>query len=87
MQAEIYTKSDCPYCVKAKELLNERQVDYREYIVSSGFNEDTPLPHQQYVTKGHLIERLPAAKTVPQIWVDSHYIGGYTELAKYFDSL
>ena len=51
MQAEIYTKSDCPYCVKAKELLNERQVDYREYIVSPGFNEDTPLPHQQYVTK------------------------------------
>ena len=81
MQAEIYTKDMCSYCVKAKHLLRELGIPYAEYILSSGFGELAPAPNQRYVTKDMLLERQPNAKTVPQIWINGEYIGGYTELA------
>jgi glutaredoxin len=84
MLAEIYTKSDCPYCVKAKDLLSTKGLSYKEFIVSPGFNETTLNENQFYVTKSQLLEKLPNAKTVPQIWLDGQYIGGYTELVAYF---
>ena len=83
MKAEIYTKSNCPYCVKAKALLAERGVEYHEYIVSPGFDEEA-APNRSHVTREALLERAPGAKTVPQIWLDGNYVGGYTELAAFF---
>jgi glutaredoxin 3 len=85
MSAEIYTKNDCPYCVKSKALLAEKNISYNEYIISAGFNERKLLPNQQYTTKAELLEKLPTAKTVPQIWLDGKHIGGYTDLVKYFE--
>lgn len=84
MQAEIYTKTNCPYCVRAKNLLTERGIEYREYMLSPGMDEEPTGPNQFYVTKAMLLERYPDAKTVPQIWLDDAHIGGYTELAAYF---
>lgn len=84
MQADIYTKADCTYCVKAKTLLNERGISYKEYIISTGFGEEASQPNQQYVTKDQLLEKAPNARTVPQIWLEGNYIGGYTELAAFF---
>jgi len=84
MQAEIYSKLDCPYCVKAKALLTEKGIPYREYIVSTGLGEKQAAANQQYVTKADLLEKYPAAKTVPQIWLDGKHVGGYTELAAHF---
>jgi len=84
MQAEIYSKLDCPYCVKAKALLTEKGIPYREYIVSTGLGEKQAAANQQYVTKADLLEKYPTAKTVPQIWLDGKHIGGYTELAAHF---
>jgi len=86
MQAEIYTKTNCPYCVRAKNLLTERGIKYKEYMLSPGFNEETLGTDQFYVTKATLLERYPEAKTVPQIWLDDEHIGGYTELAAYFSN-
>jgi len=86
MQAEIYTKLNCPYCVKAKALLVDKGITYREYIVSDGVGEKTLTANQQYVTKADLLYKYSNAKTVPQIWLDNNHIGGYTELAAYFDS-
>ena len=68
MKAELYTKPSCSYCVKAKELLNERQIPYTEKVIG------------QDATKEELLSILPNAKTVPQIWVDKKHIGGYTDL-------
>ncbi len=84
MQAEIYTKTSCPYCVKAKALLAEKGISYREYIISPGFGESTLGENQRYVTRDQLLEKAPNAKTVPQIWLEGNYIGGYTELAAFF---
>ena len=84
MIAKIYTKLDCDYCVRAKALLNEKNIPYREYIISPGFGETTLNENQQYVTKAELLEKIPSAKTVPQIWLENSYVGGYTELAAFF---
>ena len=85
MQAEIYTKHDCGYCTKAKELFAQKGITYMEHIISPGFNESRLGPNQFYVSKAQLLERAPNAKTVPQIWLEGNYIGGYTELAAFFD--
>jgi len=85
MTAVIYTKHDCPYCVRAKDLLISQGIDYVEYIVSPGFGETPANPNQFYVTKADLLAKLPNAKTVPQIWLDNQHIGGYSELAQHFN--
>ena len=85
MKAEIYTKTNCPYCVKAKALFNEKGVEYDEYIISPGFGEADLDKNQRYVTREALLEKAPNAKTVPQIWLEGNYIGGYTELADFFN--
>jgi glutaredoxin 3 len=84
MKAEIYTKSNCSYCVKAKALLEEKGIEYQEYIISVGFGESSIRGNQFYVTKAQLLEKAPHAKTVPQIWLEGNYIGGYTELHSFF---
>lgn len=86
LNAEIYTKSDCNYCVRAKELFKKRNIQYREFILSPGLDEDVPSMNQQYVTREDLLDRAPHARSVPQIWLDGNYIGGYTELAAFFNS-
>lgn len=84
MKAEIYTKENCPYCVRAKELLAIKKIEYREFIISPGYDEKPLTETQQYVTKDQLLEKAPNARTVPQIWLEGSYIGGYTELAAFF---
>jgi glutaredoxin 3 len=82
MKAEIYTKLNCPYCTKAKELLNDKGIEYHEYLISPGFGEKGHK-NQSYVTRDDLLQKLPTAKTVPQIWLDEQHIGGYTDLVEF----
>jgi glutaredoxin 3 len=80
MKAEIYSKDNCPYCVQAKELLTKLNIAYDEYTISAGMGEPTARPNQYFVTRNQLLERLPTAKTVPQIWIDGKHIGGFDDL-------
>lgn len=80
MQAEIYTKTMCPYCVRAKKLLTQLNIPYSEYIISVGMGESEPGANQYYVTRAQLLERAPDAKTVPQIWIDGEHVGGFDDL-------
>lgn len=66
---EIYTKSNCIYCNKAKAWLKNKQIEFTEIEINS-FNKEL------------LLERVPHARTVPQIFVDGVYIGGYEDLIK-----
>lgn len=84
MQAEIYTKTNCPYCFKAKDLFDNQNVSYVEYIIGAREGGSILGNNQQYVSREQLLERAPQAKTVPQIWLEGNYIGGYTELAAFF---
>lgn len=85
MKAEIWTKPNCPYCDRAKNLFNIKGVEYDEVIIGLVENTTTNLKsNQRLESRETLLERAPNAKTVPQIWLDNNYIGGYTELAAFY---
>lgn len=85
MQAEIWTKSNCSFCVKAKTLMDQRGISYKEFVIDTGIGQTTLTEGQTLVTREQLLEKAPAARTVPQIWLNDNYIGGYTELASFLD--
>jgi glutaredoxin 3 len=66
---EIYTKSFCPYCWRAKHLLEEKGIAYQEIAVDFG-GEARKL----------MIERSNGRTTVPQIFIDQRHIGGCDDL-------
>jgi glutaredoxin 3 len=68
-RVEVYTTRFCPYCVRAKRLLQERRIPYDEIDVG----DDDAL-------RADLIRRT-GRRTVPQIFIDGRPIGGYDELA------
>ncbi|NIQ95602.1 MAG: glutaredoxin 3 [Desulfuromonadales bacterium] len=67
-KVEIYTKSYCPYCHRAKELLRIKGVPFTEYDVTS----DPEAEHVMQQRSGH--------ETVPQIFVNDELVGGCSDL-------
>lgn len=67
---DVYTMDDCPYCERAKKLLNERGVPYTEHRV--------PLDDDAQWDELYRRSRM---RTMPQIFSDGKIIGGYTDLA------
>ena len=65
----IYTSFYCTYCRRAKSLLDRKQVDYEEIRL----DEDTEK-------RKELVESLNW-RTVPMIFVNEQFIGGYDQLA------
>ena len=66
---EIYSKDWCPFCSKAKSLLQSKQLDYAEIDITT----DRALEQE-------MIER-SGRRTVPQVFIDGDAIGGYDDLA------
>ena len=71
MKATVWSKNACPYCQQAKALLESRGIEYEERNV------------QENWTREQLLEAVPTARTLPQIFLDDNYIGGFTELRKH----
>lgn len=80
MKAIIYSKENCPYCVRAKALLKKLNIEYNEFVIGEQGSKLLES-NQTWATREDLLERAPNARTVPQIWLDGEHIGGYTELA------
>ncbi|RST63001.1 glutaredoxin 3 [Candidatus Aquarickettsia rohweri] len=68
----IYTKNNCPYCIRAKDLLNKRKLEYKEINIS----ENPELLEE-------MLEKSQGMKTMPQIFIDEKHIGGCDDLYKY----
>jgi glutaredoxin 3 len=68
-RVKIYTTASCPFCVRAKRLLEARSIPFDEVDVG----DDEALRYQ-------VIERT-GRRTVPQIFIDERSIGGFEELA------
>ncbi len=68
-RVEIYTKWGCPYCHRAKALLEEKGVHFEEYDVTMGGPK-----------RAEMEQRAPGAGTVPQIFINDRAIGGCSEL-------
>ena len=73
MKIIIYTQDLCEFCDSAKKEFERRSWDYTSHNVK---HEDN---------KKDLLKLLPNAKTVPQIWIDDEYIGGYYELMTWIE--
>lgn len=71
MKAVVWSKDACPFCVQAKALLESKGIEFEERNVSKDW------------TKEQLLEAVPNARTLPQIFLDKEHIGGFTELRKH----
>lgn len=68
-KVEIYTKGYCPYCHRAKALLQQKGVDFIEYPID-----------QQPELRDVMINRANGGHTVPQIFIEDAHIGGCDDL-------
>jgi glutaredoxin 3 len=70
MKAIVWSKDACPFCVQAKALLESKGIEYEERNVSKDW------------TKEQLLAVVPTARTLPQIFLEEEYVGGFAELRK-----
>ena len=68
-RVEIYTKTFCPYCWRAKLLLESKGVEYKEIAVDFGGE-----------MKQVMVQRASGRTTVPQIFIGEHHVGGCDDL-------
>jgi glutaredoxin len=74
MKAIVWSKYHCTFCDQAKALLNQKGIAFEERKIGDGW------------TKEELLEAVPSARTVPQIFLDNEYVGGFTELKQKLES-
>lgn len=65
----VYTTNYCPYCVKVKQLLKNKGVEFQEIDLS---NDDTG--------RVELVNMSGGRKTVPQVFINGQHIGGCDDL-------
>ena len=68
MKAVVWSKPGCSQCESAKHLLKTKGIEYEEKNIADGHKIQD------------LLELVPNAKTMPQIWLDEEHIGGYDQL-------
>lgn len=69
-KVEIYTKAFCPYCFRAKALLDGKGVEYEEFDISMGGAK-----------RQEMVQRANGRTTVPQVFIDGKHIGGSDDLS------
>jgi glutaredoxin 3 len=67
-KVEIYTKFACPFCFRAKLLLEKKGVAFQEYDAAGG------------ALREEMLRRANGASTVPQIFIDDIHVGGCDDL-------
>lgn len=76
MKAVVWSKDACPYCDQAKALLKLKGIEFEERKIGyDGWDRDD------------LLEAVPNARTVPQIFLNEELIGGFQELKKHFEKV
>jgi glutaredoxin 3 len=66
---EIYTWSTCPFCIRAKALLNKKGVEFTEYVIDG--DEDA---------RDQMAQRANGRRSVPQIFINDQHIGGCDDI-------
>ncbi len=67
-KVEIFCTPFCPYCVRAKKLLEQKNVEYEDIRV-----DQEPERHKEMITRSN-------RTSVPQIFIDNYHVGGCDEL-------
>jgi glutaredoxin len=68
MKAVVWSKNGCPFCDQAKNLLKSKNIEFEERNIEVDWSRE------------QLIEAVPNARTLPQIFLDEQLVGGFTEL-------
>ncbi|MEO0574646.1 MAG: glutaredoxin 3 [Pseudomonadota bacterium] len=68
-EVTVYSKGYCPYCHAAKALLDKKGVAYVEYDVTSDRKK-----------RDEMLARSNGGRTVPQIFIADHHVGGFDDL-------
>ena len=68
---EIYSKSNCPFCDKAKNYFTQNDIPFTAHNAEISDIFDV------------LMTRNPYARTMPQIFINDELIGGYTDLEEW----
>ncbi len=68
-KVEIYTWQSCPYCIRAKALLDSKQISYHEYPIDGDSQARLTMK-----------DRAEGRSSVPQIFIDDKGIGGCDDL-------
>ena len=75
MKVEIYTKDNCVWCTRAKNLMSDLQISYSEHDLSDDYERK-----EFYKSIGE------GVSTVPQVYINGKRIGGYKELSRWVES-
>ena len=71
MKAEIFGKTDCIHCEKAKLLCAQKSVAFEYQELGKDFEME------------FILEKFPGARTFPQIIIDGKHVGGFDDLATF----
>lgn len=74
MKTIVWSKYQCTNCDQAKALLQSKGIEFEERKIGDGW------------TREDLLEAVPTARTVPQIFMDGELVGGFQELKKRFEN-
>ena len=72
MKAIVWSNIGCHFCEMAKTLLEQKGIEYEERNLAKDWKVQD------------LLEAVPTARSVPQIFVDDKYIGNYDNLVEHF---
>ena len=75
MNVIVWSKTNCAFCLKAKHLLKDKNIDFEERLIGQKWSRE------------ELLEMVPDARSVPQIIIDEKVVGGYNKLVKYLNTL
>ena len=69
-KAKLYTWEYCPFCKRAKSLLESKNISYKEYNIEGNIEKKNELFKET------------GQNTVPYIFIDDEFIGGYDQLVE-----
>jgi glutaredoxin-like protein len=70
LNVTVFSREGCPYCVRAKGMLDDAGIEYEELVLNRDFSEAT-------------IRAISGQSTVPQVFIDGERIGGSEQLEDY----
>jgi glutaredoxin 3 len=73
MKAIVWSKYDCTFCDQAKALLTQKGYTIEERKIGDGWSKE------------ELLEAVPTARSVPQIFINDNLIGGFDQLKRYIE--
>lgn len=68
-KVEIYTWTTCPFCIRAKNLLKSKEIDFIEYDIDG-----------DEVARTEMAKRANGRRTLPQIFINDDHIGGCDDI-------